>query len=99
MGHTMPFVSAAGLEDNPTMTRFGIQDKSINHMLLTPRELKKEAFEMKLNHRNAELKKARRRIKVNMPGYTGHIRGYAAGPHWPHSSGRFPNAFADAGTE
>jgi len=85
---------------NPTMTKFGLTDKSINHMLLTPRELKKEAFEMSVGGRNAELKKARRRVKVNMPGYTGHIRGFAAGPHWPHYSGRFHTGLGtDAGTE
>jgi len=66
-------------------------------MLLTPRELSKDAFQA--SKRNKELEKARSRIKVNMPGYTGHIRGYASGPHWAHYSGRFPDKYQNGGIE
>jgi len=77
------------------VTRGGHNLASMNHLLLTPRELAVQQG----GDRAAELKKARRRIKVNMPGYTGHIRGFASGPHWPHFSGRFGQTFCGGGTE
>lgn len=83
-----------------TAKRFGITDRSINHNILTPREMTTAAFENNQNARAADLKKARRRIKVDMPGYTGHIRGFAAGPAWFHYSGRFGQTFGtDGGTD